>query len=897
MTELGKADFGVKTFFAKSHPNDKCGSNGLPLTPNSIKILGRFQGLTTIHHPRLCRYIDISKGRHERLIVVSEYYKDNLLKIGKTGKYGSVEELLTLAYEVLEGLVYLNRKSITHRNLSKSNILFDTKGNVKLSEYGLYHVTEYGANVSFPIGLPEYMPPEVLCDCPIETDEHADTETVVTDPCGPKTDVWSLGVILLEVFTNVDLWEGLSNPQKIYRTVEFLNEGKHPFDFYTEEYSLQDKIKVLPEGVLDFLRNCLTVNSKERPSPESLLQHKIFSEHNANKKPYKNGFRMFTVQLRSKDLELSPYDENGYTEDHLSERSMDEVYYLWRLAGGDLEGVLKSQGLVKTKPPVTLIPNFCTGDGDVFGQKRDRAELLDNTIVVLSQEQLRNRLSEVDEKAYYPLIHTDDDMTEFKRMPKSSSAADLLETASLPLIIREKDVEYQFHRVILYERLLKAYPYTRARVWKEARTDIPPHVRAHVWAAILEVEGDIHSLYSSIDKETATPTDRQIEVDIPRCHQYHQLLSSPTAHAKFKRVLKAWVYYNPQYVYWQGLDSLCAPFLALNFNDEALAFSCLQAFIPKYLHNFFMKDNSAVIQEYLCVFSHLIAFHDPELSNHLEGIGFIPDLYAIPWFLTMYAHVFPLHKLVHLWDTLLLGNSSFPLCIGVAILTQLKSQLISFGFNECILLFSDMPEINIELCVQDSIRIFCNTPKSAIYRQHARPAKKTIKADSRPNLSYYSRDYNDQPTNDLSMEPKTIEELRAVKCPHISAEDMIELGEFSGPVQSKSPTKRKHNSKPMLLVIDVRVQEEFNKGTIPSSINIPFQSAFCPEGNLNPCPAVTTLNAHPLQVKVVVGGRNKNALNFANELVRLGYKKVCVLHKGIDVLRNTSILTIPPADI
>jgi TBC domain-containing protein kinase-like protein len=26
------------------------------------------------------------------------------------------------------------------------------------------------------------------------------------------------------------------------------------------------------------------------------------------------------------------------------------------------------------------------------------------------------------------------------------------------------------------------------------------------------------------------------------------------------------------------------------------------------------------------VFSHLIAFHDPELGNHLEGIGFIPDV-------------------------------------------------------------------------------------------------------------------------------------------------------------------------------------------------------------------------------------------------------------------------------
>lgn len=60
----------------------------------------------------------------------------------------------------------------------------------------------------------------------------------------------------------------------------------------------------------------------------------------------------------------------------------------------------------------------------------------------------------------------------------------------------------------------------------------------------------------------------QIEVDIPRNHQYGELLSSPVGHRKFKRVLKAWVEKNPQYVYWQGLDTLCAPFIYLNFNDE-----------------------------------------------------------------------------------------------------------------------------------------------------------------------------------------------------------------------------------------------------------------------------------------------------------------------------------------
>ncbi|VTJ88981.1 Hypothetical predicted protein, partial [Marmota monax] len=78
MFPLKDAEMGAFTFFASALPHDVCGSNGLPLTPNSIKILGRFQILKTITHPRLCQYVDISRGKHERLVVVAEHCERSL---------------------------------------------------------------------------------------------------------------------------------------------------------------------------------------------------------------------------------------------------------------------------------------------------------------------------------------------------------------------------------------------------------------------------------------------------------------------------------------------------------------------------------------------------------------------------------------------------------------------------------------------------------------------------------------------------------------------------------------------------------------------------------------------------------------------------------------------------
>ncbi len=46
-------------------------------------------------------------------------------------------------------------------------------------------------------------------------------------------------------------------------------------------------------------------------------------------------------------------------------------------------------------------------------------------------------------------------------------------------------------------------------------------------------------MYNRINRDSIAPAIiRQLEVDIPRCHQYDELLSSPEGHRRLKNVLK-----------------------------------------------------------------------------------------------------------------------------------------------------------------------------------------------------------------------------------------------------------------------------------------------------------------------------------------------------------------------
>ncbi|KAJ1968998.1 hypothetical protein IWQ62_000908 [Dispira parvispora] len=426
------------------------------------------------------------------------------------------------------------------------------------------------------------------------------------------------------------------------------------------------------------------------------------------------------------------------------------------------------------------------------------------------------------------------------------------------LALRERDPQYQLFRIALFQTLLAQYPASRAEIIRQARFDIPPRVRGPVWAAILGVLESDEWLYQHIDKESPNPTDKQISVDIPRCHQYHSLLGSSTGHAKLRRLLKGWLTANPHLVYWQGFDSVSAPFLALHFNNEAKAFACLVKFVQKYVPSLFVPDNTMVLHGYFAVFQHLLVFHDPDLALHLTHSGFTPELYAMPWFLTLFTHGFTLDKVFLIWDKLLVSTKSFPLFFGLAILRQVRSQLLSTGFNGHIVMFEDkLPTIDLEQCIQTAYRLCQITPPSLMRLPPECDGSVDTLSNSQIPKTASSGSSEAKPisgTEPRWSTPIRLDQRQREIVPRIFLGDLGRLGSH-------------------VTILDVRTEEEFCRGHLRHSIRIPKEVM---------ADAPSYLRSLSRPYHVVVGETPPLADNFAERLVQASFRHVCTLHGGVE---------------
>jgi len=478
----------------------------------------------------------------------------------------------------------------------------------------------------------------------------------------PKEDVWALGILAFELFLGHRLWPDLRGADQaadggsalfartmgVLATARMTGVGRRRVDgreeqlkylrFFARHSPAADRVDDMPDDLRAFLYACLAPAPADRPTAEELLNHDLFAGVVSLR-------WLARPLLRSADLGAPGQDKllesmfsasPGSASRHLGAGDRDEiavppsspsysmlhgrpladVFHLWTLAGGDVEADMTRRGIITTRPPILTLPRLVIHGQPSSEAGKDDSYRYSARHYTLDLASLERRLSEGGLDPFpsilrSPLPDTDDvgAADAYPDAVSAAAAAASAETAaSLPLLIRERDIDYQFSRMVLMGRLLRGSPFTRDQIRDEASKDVPPQYRGRTWACLLDVDDrTVRELYAGIDTGVPHPTDHQLAVDIPRCHQYDPLMSSPAGHEKLRRVIKAWILHNPDLVYWQGLDSVTAPFLRLHFNDEALAFGCLHNFVQKFLTGFFLKDNSQVMQEHLAVFTHLLA--------------------------------------------------------------------------------------------------------------------------------------------------------------------------------------------------------------------------------------------------------------------------------------------------
>eukprot|EP00941_MAST-03F_sp_MAST-3F-sp1_P001081 g1081.t1 len=134
---------------------------------------------------------------------------------------------------------------------------------------------------------------------------------------------------------------------------------------------------------------------------------------------------------------------------------------------------------------------------------------------------------------------------------------------------------------------------------------------------------------------------------------------SDSAKKRFERQNSKFTLQNGQY---SDLD------MVSNATGGAI-FECFYAFVEKFMPHAYTDDGDFVsLQCQLRLFHLLLQFHDPKLCNHLARFEMMPELYATPWFLTLFAHSTPLDVLFRIWDWYILRDNPYLhtfLCLAV----------------------------------------------------------------------------------------------------------------------------------------------------------------------------------------------------------------------------------------
>jgi serine/threonine-protein kinase len=170
--------------------------------------LERFRGevrlARQVSHPNVCRVYDIGQvdGQH---FLSMEYVdgEDLGLLLRRIGRFPG-DRAIQLARQLCLGLAAAHEKGVLHRDLKPANVMVDGRGKLLITDFGL---ADFACDVradDVRSGTPAYMAPEQLAGREVSA----------------RSDIYSLGLVLHEIFTGKAVWEASSLAELVARRAE-----------------------------------------------------------------------------------------------------------------------------------------------------------------------------------------------------------------------------------------------------------------------------------------------------------------------------------------------------------------------------------------------------------------------------------------------------------------------------------------------------------------------------------------------------------------------------------------------------------------------------------------------------------------------------------------------------
>ena len=152
----------------------------------------------------------------------------------------SVAKKMELLGEVLSAIAYLHSKEITHCDIKCQNILLDCDNTARICDFGMSFLTKIASSATC-----RYSAPEVLCGELLSLDRLK------------MTDVYSLALIIYEVYVVEEVYEDLNYPQLVEHVGRNdLRPAQNP---------------AIPKPVWELVTECWTKEASSRPLIDTLV--------------------------------------------------------------------------------------------------------------------------------------------------------------------------------------------------------------------------------------------------------------------------------------------------------------------------------------------------------------------------------------------------------------------------------------------------------------------------------------------------------------------------------------------------------------------------------------------------------------------------------------------------